>query len=274
MNVSRTERALTYALLWLFAGFAVVPILLVLFAALQRPDATITGVPLPTGLHLETFERAWDVGHFQQYLVSSVIVTFSVVAIVSVLSVLAGYAFGTMRFRGSNVLFYLFILGLIIPHEALVIPLYFRMRDVGLTDTYLSLILPQSAISLAFGIFWMRAYFRSSPRTLIEAARLEGASSFTVLWRVLLPLAKPAITTLVVLTFMWNWNEFLLPLIMITSDSHRTTPLGLAFFTVGHRTNVVEIAAASVLIAAPVVVVYVFLQRRFISGMLNGAVKG
>lgn len=274
MNISRTERFLTYALLWVFAGFAVAPIMLVLSAALQRHDALITGVPIPTGLHLETFERAWSVGHFQQYLVSSVIVTVSVVAITTVLSVLAGYAFGLMRFRGSNSLFYLFILGLIIPTEALVIPLYFRMRDVGLIDTYWSLILPQSAISIAFGIFWMRAYFRSSPRTLIEAARLEGASSFTVLRQVLLPLAKPAITTLVVLTFMWNWNEFLLPLIMINSDSHRTMPLGLAFFTVGHRTNVVEIAAASVLIAAPVVAVYVFMQRRFISGMLNGAVKG
>ncbi|ADB52866.1 carbohydrate ABC transporter permease [Conexibacter woesei] len=274
MNVSRTERSLTYAVLWVFAGFAVAPIVLVLFAALQRPDALITGVPFPTGFHLDTFERAWTVGHFEQYLISSAIVTISVVVITTVLSVLAGYAFGSMRFRGSTALFYLFILGLIIPHEALVIPLYFRMRDVGLTDTYLSLILPQSAISLAFGIFWMRAYFRSAPRTLIEAARLEGASSLTVLRQVLLPLAKPAITTLVVLTFMWNWNEFLLPLIMISSESHRTTPLGLAFFTVGHRTNVVELAAASVLIAAPVVAVYIFMQRRFISGMLNGAVKG
>lgn len=274
MRVSRTERSLTYGLLWTFAAFAVIPLLMVIFASLQRPDAGITGIPWPTGLHLATFEQAWTTGHFSKYMLSSVVVTATVVLLTSTLSVLAGYAFGTMRFRGATVLFYVFILGLIIPEESLVIPLYFNMRNLTLTDTYWSLILPQAALSLAFGVYWMRAYFRSAPRTLIEAARMEGASSLTVLLRVLLPLARPAITTLVVLTFMWNWNEFLLPLIMITSDAHRTVPLGLAFFHVAHVTNQVELAAASVMIAAPVVTVYVLLQRRFISGMLSGAVKG
>ena len=128
-----------------------------------------------------------------------------------------------MRFRGSDPLFYLLLIGLIFPYEATVIPLYYVFRDVGLTDSLWALILPQIGLSIPFGTFWMRAFFRSTPGALVEASRLDGASSFVTLWRVLLPQAWPAITTMVVLVFMWTWNEFLLALVMIQSDdaAHR-----------------------------------------------------
>ena len=121
----------------------------------------------------------------------------------------------------------------------------------------------------------MRAFFRSTPGALVEASRLDGASSFVTLWRVLLPQAWPAITTMIVLVFMWTWNEFLLALIMIQSDELRTAPLGLALFAGANRGNqdVTLTAAAAVLVALPVMIVYVFLQRSFIRGMFAGAVK-
>lgn len=274
MKVSPAERVLTYAVLVLFSFFAVLPIVLVLFAAVQQPGTQLTGIPLPTGFHIRTFEAAWSTGHFSDYMRSSLVVTVSVVCLTTVLSTLAGYAFGTMRFPLSNTLFYAFILGLIIPEEALIFPLYFDLAKLNLLNTYWALIIPQSGLSLSFGVYWMRAFFRSTPRHLYEAARMEGASSLMILTRVLIPLARPALSTLVVLTFMWNWNEFLLPLIMVTSDSLRTLPLGLANFQAGHLTNQVELAAASVLVALPVVILYVFLQRRFIGGMLSGAIRG
>lgn len=274
MSVSRAERALTYAFLALFSLFAAAPIVLVLFAAMQDPHAQLGGIPLPTGFHVGTFKAAWSTGHFSAYMRSSLIVTLSVVGITMVLSTLAGYAFGTIRFPLSNVLFYVFILGLIVPEEALIFPLYFDLQKLNLLNTYWALIIPQSGLSLSFGVYWMRAFFRSAPRQLAEAGRMEGASSLVIFVRILIPLAKPALSTLAVLTFMWNWNEFLLPLIMVTSDSLRTLPLGLAYFQVGHLTNQVELAAASVLVALPVVIVYVFLQRRFIGGMLSGAIRG
>lgn len=273
MRVSYPERALTYAFLALFSFFATVPIMLVLFAAMQDPRAQLTGIPLPTGIHIGTFESAWTTGHFSEYMRSSFIVTMSVVCITTVLSTLAGYAFGTIRLPLSNMLFYAFILGLVIPEEALIFPLYFDFEKLSLLNTYWALILPQSGLSLSFGVFWMRAFFRSTPRHLFEAARMEGASSLRILTHILVPLARPALSTLVVLSFMWNWNEFLLPLIMVTSNSLRTLPLGLAYFQVGHLTNQVGLAAASVLVALPVVILYVFLQRRFIGGMLSGAIK-
>jgi raffinose/stachyose/melibiose transport system permease protein len=217
---------------------------------------------------------AWEEGNFGTYLRSSAIVTCSVVAISTVLSVLAGYAFGLMRFRGAEVLFYLFVLGLTVPLEAIVVPLYYDLRDVGMTDTYWALILPQAALSTAFGTFWMRAFFRSVPRSLIEAARLDGSSSWVTLWRIVLPLGRPAVLTMVVLVFMWTWNEFLLALVMVSDESLRTAPLGLAFFQGRNTSDEALLTAGALIVAAPVVIVYLFLQRHFIRGMLSGAVKG
>ena len=158
-------------------------------------------------------------------------VSGSVVAVATVLSSLAGYAFGTMRFPGATALFYLLLVGLMVPSEAVVIPLYFTFSSLGLTDTYFAMIAPQIAQSLAFGTFWMRAYFRSSSRELVEAARLDGAGHWRTLWSVLLPLGRPAVLTMVLLTFMWTWNEFLIPLVMVINEpSLSTAPLGLTRF--------------------------------------------
>jgi raffinose/stachyose/melibiose transport system permease protein len=126
---------------------------------------------------------------------------------------------------------------------------------------------------VAFGTYWMRTYFSRSSREITEAARIDGANSWSVLWRVLVPSGRPAITTLVVITFMWTWNEFLLALVMVSSDARRTVPLGLAFFQGQHSSDVALLAAGAVLVALPVVIVYLVFQRRFIEGMLSGAVK-
>ena len=179
-----------------------------------------------------------------------------------------------MRFRGDQALFYLFLLGLMVPLESTVVPLYYDLRDLGLTDTYAALIFPQVGVSVAFGTFWMRAFFRSVPRSLVEAARLDGSSSWSTLWRVVLPVGRPAVLTMMVLVFMWTWNEFLLALVMVSDESLRTAPLGLAFFSGRNTTDFALLAAGSVIVATPVVILYVFLQRHFIRGMLTGAVKG
>jgi len=197
-----------------------------------------------------------------------------VVVLSTVLSCLAGYAFGTMEFAGSNVLFYLLLLGLMVPSEAVVIPLYYDLRDLHLTDTYVSLIFPQVAQSLAFGTFWMRAYFRSSSREIVEAARLDGASHGRVLWSILVPMGRPAVFTMVLLIFMWTWNEFLLPLVMISNESLRTAPLGLSAFQGQYTSGTALLSAAAVLVALPVLVVFLLTQRQFIKGMVEGSVKG
>jgi raffinose/stachyose/melibiose transport system permease protein len=257
--IDRREQVLAHLMLGVFAVIALAPIVRILGMSLSDPG---------------NFSVAWDQGHFGTYMRSSVLVTSAVVVAAGLLSILAGYAFGMMRFRGEQVLFYLFLVGLMVPLEATIVPLYYDLRDLGLTDTYWALILPQAGVSVAFGTFWMRAFFRSVPRSLVEAARLDGSSSWSTLWRVVLPLGRPAVLTMVVLIFMWTWNEFLLALVMVSDEALRTAPLGLAFFQGRNTTDEALLAAGAVIVATPVVIVYVFLQRHFIRGMLSGATKG
>lgn len=267
MRVSRAETSMNYVILIGFALFALTPVLTIL--------ATSVSAPLGEsgGLHLTNFARAWTVGGFGRSLGNSVVVAAIVVTLSLVLSVLAGYAFGTMRFRGSTALFYLFLLGLMIPTEATIIPLFFDLRSLGLTDTYLAIAMPQVAQSVAFGTFWMRAQFRAMPVSLLEAAALDGAGPLRALTRIMAPAARPGILTMLVLVFMWTWNEFLIALIMAPGGRLRTAPLGLANFQGQYTAETALLAAGAVIVALPTVILFLFLQRHFIRGMLEGAAQ-
>lgn len=268
MRVSRAERTMNCAILLVFAAFALAPILLILGTALS-PQIGATGP-----LHPENFVDAWTIGGFGRSLGISLAVAAIVVPTALVLSLGTGYAFGTMRFPGSGVLFALVMLGLMIPSEAIVIPLFFDLRTLGLTDTLAAVALPQIAQSVAFGTFWLRTQFRSMPRDLLEAAALDGAGPLRTLTRILAPASRPAIVTLIVLTFMWTWNEFLIALVMTPSGSLRTAPLGLATFQGQYTAETALMSAGAVIVALPVAIGYLLLQRHFIRGMLEGVSKG
>ncbi|WP_432489299.1 carbohydrate ABC transporter permease [Kineococcus sp. SYSU DK018] len=274
MRISRFEASVNYILLGVFAIFSLTPLVGVLLSAFTPTSESRSGFQWPSTLTWANFSEAWERGRFSDYMLNSVLVTAGVVALTIVLSVLAGYAFAAMRFPGRTVLFYVMLLGLMLPVESFIIPLYYDLRGIGLTDTYWALLLPQTAQSLAFGVFWMRNYFRSFPDSVLEAGRMDGADDRTLLWRVLVPSSGPAMMTMGLLIGMWTWNEFLLPLIMISGEGLRTAPLGLAFFQGQHATEQSLLAAAATIVALPIVIVYLFMQRRFIAGMLGGAVKG
>jgi raffinose/stachyose/melibiose transport system permease protein len=267
---TRWDRAVTTLALWLLAALTILPLALIVLAAITPNQQLVGGVHIPSHLTVHNFSRAWSDGDFSRHLVVSAIVTGSTVVIATIGSVLAGYALGTLRTPMRGVFAAAFVLGIVVPYEALIVPLYYSLRSAGLTDTYWALILPQSALSLAFGVYWMRGFFRSVPRSYIEAARVEGASSWSLLWDILLPLARPAIATLVVLSFMWNWNEFLLPVVMISNDANGTAPLALANFSGRFEINVAELTAAAVIVALPIILLYIALQRRFIAGVVAG----
>ena len=270
---ARRETVLNYAILGVFVASTLLPLLGVLDSAFGPPDALTATLTIPHSLHLGNLATAWNQGHFGEYLISSLIVSGTASLLVCAVSLLAGYALGTMDFRGREVVFYVFLLGIMVPEEALIVPLYFDLRTLGLTDTYWSLILPQTAGILSFGVFWMRAFFRTTPPALREAAAIDGASSWNTLVRILLPISRPALLTLAMLSFMWTWNEFLLPLVMIATESRRTAPLGLSFFRGEHLTQYSLLSAAALIVAAPVVILYLIFNRRFIAGMMAGAVK-
>ena len=280
MTAGRFERTANYWLLILFSVIAIYPVLSILFLALHKKTDLVTGFAFPSHPDLSSFKAAWTEGHFATGFKASFIVAATVTVASAVLSIGTGYALGTMRFFGDRVVFPIVLLGIIFPYEATVIPLYYDFQRVpllhwNLLNTYWALILPQIGQSVAFGTFWMRAFFRSTPRSLIEAARIDGATSFGVLWRVLLPQARPAVMTMSVLVFTYTWNEFLLALVLVSgTQSHQTAPLGLSFFAGAVRAgDPTKVAAAAVLVAAPILVVYLFLQRHFVRGMLAGAIK-
>jgi raffinose/stachyose/melibiose transport system permease protein len=275
----RLDRYTTYVVLTGFALLALYPMLSILFLAFHKKSDLVTGFSLPTTFSLQTFVDAWNEGGFAQGMWGSFLVATTVTAVSAVLSLLTGYAFGTMRFRGSGLLFNLIVVGLIFPYEATVIPLYYDFLNyhpvgIDLAGSYWALILPQIGQSVTLGTFWMRAFFLSTPKALVEAGRIDGAGSLRILRSVLLPQARPALLTLCVLVFIYTWNEFLLALVMLAGSNNTTAPLGLSFFAgVARAGDPTKVAAASVLVAAPIVIVYLVLQRHFIRGVLAGAIK-
>ena len=275
MNTSsRPQIVMNYLLLAICSAVAVYPLVGILLASLYPSGSSSapTGFGLPPSVGWHNYVTAWEQGGFSTSFTTSLVVAAVMVPASIALSVLGGYAFATMRFRGSKVLFYLFILGLIIPTEATIVPLYYDVRAMGLLDTYWALILLEVSGELAFGIFWMRAAFLSAPPSLLEAARIDGASSWKTLWRIMVPFARPAILTLTVLAFADSWNEFFLALVFTVDRT--TAPAGLASFSGRYTTNIALVSAGAVIVAIPILVVFIIFQREFMRGMLTGAVKG
>lgn len=271
--ISRFERGAGYLLLLIFAAFSVVPLLGALALAARERSSTESGLGLSGGIHLENFAAAWEVGRFSSAVGNSIVVAVVVVGTGLILATLAAYAFGTMQFRGRSSLFAVFLVGMLVPIEVTIVPLYYGLRAVALTDTHLGIILPQVAAGLSFGVFWMRAYFLGTPRELIEAARVDGASTLRIMSAVLLPLAAAPLLTLAVLSFMGTWNEFFIPLVVGSSSDLRTVPLALSYYRTQYHTDYTLTAAAAIMIALPVIGMYFALQRQFVQGIVSGALK-
>lgn len=264
-----------YLILTVFMLIVCIPLWGALMSAFKA-DSELLNSPfsLPQTWTLENFKEAWTVGRFSQFFKNNVFVT-TVVVIVSVfLSILSGYAFGQLPLPGKKLLFPLMLIGYMVPFEAVIIPLYHWMGALGLRNTYWALILPQIGLSVSFGTLWMSSFFENAPQELVDAATIDGATRWQTLWQILFPLSKPAVTTLIVLIFMWTWNEFLLALVMVQSESMRTLPVGLAFFQGRFSANISLMAAGAIIVALPTILIYILFQRFFIRGMLGGAIKG
>ncbi len=263
-----------YAFLSLAAAVVLIPLLSIFFSSLQPAGSVETGLRWPSDPQWENYANAWTKGRFSVLMQNSLFVALFVVPVGVTVSVLAGYAFGTMKFPGSSVLFYLFMIGLIMPFEATIVPLYYQLRELGIVNNLLGVMLPQVGLFSAFGIFWMRQFFMSSPPALVEAARIDGANSFRILRSVLLPISWPPILTLATLMFIWSWNEFILSLVVLTSPDRMTAPAGLGLFVGERVSDVPGLSAGALIVCLPTIFLYILLNRKIISGILQGAVKG
>lgn len=267
---SMVEYTILFVLVVLFVG----PLLIVVISAFKsRPEILLDPLALPTEWNLDTFVRAWTVGRFNQYFINTVIYTVTTVVGTCILASLAGYAFARLRFPGSNIVLLLFVIGLILPFQAIMIPVFYLLNDMNLLNTHAGTILTSTALALPFGAFLMRAFFVNLPTDIAEAARLEGAGELTVFWRVMLPLALSGLSTVAVFQFLTTWNAFLIPLITAPSEDLRPMAVGLIFFSDRFSSDRSLESAAIIIMNLPVLVLYTALQRYFIRGVSAGTTR-
>ncbi len=272
---SRAVQSALYTLAAFLIAFLVfLPVLWIILGAVKDRGRIIRNpLGLPDIWHWENFGAAWTGGNFSTYFTNSLLVVLPTVLAILAFSLLAAYAFALMRFPAKNVLFVIFLIGLTIPLSVLIIPLFYEMLALKLLNTLWALILPQVAIALPFGILLLHSFIVDLPGEILDSGRIDGCSSFGLLRYIVLPLSLPALLTLLIFNFMWTWNQFLLPVVLIQKDSIRTLPVGLNFFQ-GQFTNDIPLLMAGATITfLPIVLVYVIFQRHFIRGISAGALK-
>ena len=274
----RNKRLMSGGTHLLLVGISLVmlfPILLTISTALKtRADVRTNPFGLFSTVSPENLSRAWTVGNFGEYMWNTLVLAVPSTIIVVALSTMAGYAFAKLPFRGRTFVYYLVVLGLLVPFFTYMIPLYFQLEGLGLLDTLPGAILVMATTGLAFGTVFMRAFFQDLPPELEQAARIDGASEFRIFAGVLLPLVTSGMGALSVFTFLSNWNNLLVPLLYLPGGDWRPLTLGLYLFAGGRTVDIGPLAAATLITILPVIILFVVLQRRVTQGMLSGAVKG
>ena len=229
---------------------------------------------LPKSLMWQNYVDAWNVGGFSELIGNSLINVCSVVILSMLICVPAGYALAKIRFPGREWVFYAFIFGLTIPVQAIIIPLYQVLTNLGLINSMAGVTLAQVSNGVPFGIFLMRSFFIGVPNELTEAAKIDGANHFQILVKVFLPLSTPAIQALVIISALSTWNDFFLPLIVLISPGNQTLPLGLVRFASTYSTDFRLVFSGTVITFLPVIILFILMQRRFTEGLTQGALKG
>lgn len=256
------------------ALFSVFPLLSMLSAALQPQGSAPAGISFPSSPQWHNFVDAWNVANITTLLKSSVILVFGVVPIAMLISAMAAYAIAQLRIPFGYAFFLTLLLGLTLPFEVVVVPLYYQMQELGLLNTQLGLILPLIGLNMPFAVFWMRTHFLSVPKDISESSAIDGAGPWKAFRYIQLPLAVPALASLGVLMFLSTWNQFLLAIVLIDDPNKRTMAGALQAFVGAHSTDVVLLNAGALMIMAPTILVFLIFQKYFVRAMLAGAVKG
>lgn len=264
-----------YLFLIISCIFTIGPMIFLLLLSLRtKQDIVREGVlSIPDVLHFENYIEAWKTGHFSTYFSNSIVISVLSVIGVVVFSTLIAYAMVYFDFKGKKMINMLVLLGLIIPVEIVIIPLFYNMKFVGLLGTRAPVYLTHIALNIPFSVFLLQGFVKDIPKSLVESARIDGAKELTILRKVIAPLIVPALVSLVILIFMWTWNDFMTSNIMLKDDAVRTLPLGLSFFKGKYSRDIPMTASASTIIMTPVLLVYLVFQKYMIKGLTLGAVK-
>jgi ABC-type glycerol-3-phosphate transport system permease component len=267
---------MTYLLLVGAAIVLILPFLWIISTSLKGSESIFAVPPqwIPKDLHWDNYAKVFSKMPFFIYLKNSVFISVLTISGTLLSSSLVAYAFACLKWPGRDWLF-VFILGtMMLPAQVTMIPVFVLYKQFGWLNTFKPLIVPAFCGGGAFNIFLLRQFFLTIPKELFEAARLDGCSEFKIYWKIVLPLAKPALATVAILTFMMTWNDFLGPLIYLSDKLKGTLALGLAMFVGQYQTEWGVLMAASVLVMLPVIVLFFLFQKYFIRGFMMSGIKG
>ncbi|WP_405753395.1 carbohydrate ABC transporter permease [Streptomyces sp. NBC_01020] len=273
VNGAKLFNRLCAVCLTLFALIWLVPFAWALITSL-RPDGSITAnptSPFAGGWSLHAYSYAWDTYPIGSWYLNSLVIGVLAVVFTVAFCSMAGFALAFLRFPGRNVLLALVTAGLMLPTEALILPQFIEYRSLHLLGTYWALVLPSVAAPVSVFIF--QAFFKGIPVPLIEAARIDGASWWRVYWTICMPICRPAVSTVSILTFINSWNAFLWPLLVLNQTKSQTIPVGLASLVNNSNIQYAEVMASSVLGFLPLIAVFLVFQRRIVQGVATTGIK-
>jgi multiple sugar transport system permease protein len=273
-NRQRMAAVMLYALLIIGAVMAMLPMVWMVSASLMPAGEASTYPPrfFPSRLTLEHYTNLFTRLDLGRYLLNSAFVAFVVTLSSLAINSMAGYAFAKLRFRGRDRLFKTLSTGLVLPVQVAMLPLFLLLKNMGMINTYWGVIIP--GLASIFGIFLVRQYALSIPDEMLDAARVDGASELRIFWSIVVPGIVPILATLAIWTFLATWNDFMWPLIVLSDEAKYTLPVALANLSGEHVQDTELMMAGSVITVVPVMLVFLFLQRYYIQGVMAGSVKG
>lgn len=275
MRTSMARSLSRHTLVWVLGSFVVVPLLYAVISGFKTTgDLTADPLGLPHPWKVSNYTGILSSGDFWRQIANSVLIAVATTLITVAVSALAAFAFARYAFRGREFFFTLFAAGLMFPPAVAVLPLFVLLRSFGLLDNPLGIILPQAAFALPITIIILRSFFRTIPGELEEAAIMDGCSRLGFFWRILLPMARPALGTVSVLAIVTSWNNFFLPLLVLADPKWQTIPVGIQQFQGQYSTNYALVIAYIVLAMVPAIAFYAIAERQLIGGLTAGATKG
>ncbi len=266
---------LLFGLLVLNALGVILPLLLMLISAIKpTPEIFASPFALPQTWSLDNFAKVWQSGRFDLYFRNSILITVGAEILILAFSAMAGYALGRFKFRFNDAIYVFFLAGLMFPAKLVLVPLFVQLKEMGLINSHLGLILVYAAGGIPAAVFILTGFFRALPSDLDNAARIDGASEWQVFWKVMLPLVRPQLAIVAIYTAIPIWNDFLLPLVFLQDPTLKTVPQGLTVFFGEYATDYGPLFAGLTLAAMPLILLYLLLSEQFIKGLTAGATKG
>jgi len=270
----RIVKVLAALVLWSYAAVAIAPLIVMVIDSLRSNTEVLSDpLGLPNSPSLSAYSTAWTQASFATYMANSAMVTIGAVLLDVGVSLPAAYALGRYTFRGSGVFTAYFLSGLMLPIRLGIVPIFYLLGSLNLSDSRLGLVLIYAASGVPFSVFVMSAFFRTLPRELEEAARIDGAGEFRIFAQVMVPLVKPAIATVVVFRFVPLWNDFFFPLVLLRTTTKYTLPVGLTQFFGEYQTNWSALFAGLVITTLPLVILFLIATKQIVAGLTAGMGK-